>query len=147
MKLLFIAISALRTFAMGFSHYSSTVGINKHLTKFASFVFLVWKKISSCASLETSVFHGLACSHAVFKTHGPTLSFFLPFTNIFPFPLSFPDHQLYSVEKKRLGGENRGIRIYIFIKQSLHSSKKGITQVVLVMFNLPIIFRGMPSYL
>jgi hypothetical protein len=76
MKLLFIAISALRTFAMGFSHYSSTVGINKHLTKIASFVFLVWKKISSCASLETSVFHGLACSHAVFKTHQLSLSFY-----------------------------------------------------------------------
>ena len=107
---------------MGFSHYQVWVLTNIWLKRL---VLSSWSRRKSPLVLAWKHLFSMVLHVPMqFLRHTNSLSFFLPFTNIFLFPLSFPHHQLYSVEKKRLGGENRGIRIYIFIKQSLHSSKK-----------------------
>lgn len=128
------------------SHYQVWV-LTKHLTKMASFVFLVQKNFSLALPwkhLYTMFLH----VPMQFLIHTHQLSCLL-YKYIFIFSLCH--HSLIInfilLKKERWGGENQGIRICIFSqnKAPLNIKDKGIITQVLVMFCL--YFGAYRSYL
>jgi hypothetical protein len=143
-KLLFIAISALRTFAMGFSHYQVWVLTNIWLKLLA---LSSWSRRKSPLVLAWKHLYSMVL-HVPMQFLRHTNSLFLStIYKYFSFPSFIPWSSTLFCWKEEVGrGESRNKNIYFHKTKSPLIKEKGITQV-LVMFCQYIIFRGMPSYL